>query len=314
MAEVFVGIDVSKEHLDVSVRPSGERRRFSRSTDIFETTVFVKSLGARLVVLEATGGYEASIAAALAADGVPVAVVNPRQVRDFAKATGRLAKTDAIDADAIAHFGEAIGPAVTPMPDEQTRELQALVTRRRQLVEMVAMEKNRLAEAPPGATRKDVQSHIDWLNKRIKELDGDISTKIRNSPVWREKEDLLRSVPGFGRVVSSLLLVALPELGTLDRRRIAALVGVAPLNQDSGTLRGKRRIWGGRADVRTVLYMAAMTAVRCNPVIRAFYARLLSHGKAKKAALVACARKLLVQANAILRDKTRWALPAQDQA
>lgn len=307
MEKVFVGVDVSKAHLDVSVRPSGELRRFSQDDGIPDLVAFVKSTSASLVVMEATGKLEVPVAAALVAAGLSVAIVNPRQARDFAKATGRLAKTDAIDAAMLAHFAEAVNPAPTPLPDEQMRELEALVSRRRQLVEMVAMEKNRLLQCP-ASLHKDIRAHIDWLKKRIKDLDHDISTKIRNSPVWREKDDLLQSIPGFGPVVSSTLLVALPELGTIDRRKLAALVGVAPYNRDSGTKQGQRGIYGGRTDVRKVLYMAAMTAIQFNAPLRCFYARLLSRGKAKKTALIACCRKLVTLANAIVRAKKSWAL------
>jgi transposase len=239
-----------------------------------------------------------------------VAIVNPRQVRDFAKSIGRLAKTDGIDSDVLAHFGEAVKPKPTPLADETTRELQSLVTRRHQLVEMVAVEKNRLTQSPP-SMRPSIKDHIEWLSKQIKKFDSDISTKVRSSPIWRAKDDLLRSIPGFGRVVSSILLTSLPELGTVNRQKIAALVGVAPFNCDSGTMRGKRHIWGGRSEVRTVLYMAALSAIRFNPLIRAFYASLLRRGKEKKVALVACCRKLLVQANAVLKAQRAWALPAQ---
>jgi transposase len=313
VADIFVGIDVSKAHLDVSVRPGGERRRFSQDDGLAELADFVSATGARLVVLEATGGFEAPCAATLAARGLEVAVVNPRQVRDFARATGKLAKTDAIDSDVLAHFGEAVKPTATPLADEMTRELDAMVSRRAQIVSMIAMEKNRLGQATK-ATRKDIELHITWLKRRVKDLDGDIAKRVRTSPIWREKDDLLRSIPGFGVVVSSVLLSSLPELGTLDRQKIAALVGVAPFNRDSGTFRGQRHTRGGRADVRTVLYLAAMCAIRFNPVIRAFYAQLLARGKAKKCALVACARKLLVHANAVLRDKQPWVPPAQTTA
>lgn len=310
MADIFVGIDVSKAHLDVSVRPGGERRRFSQDDGLAKLTDFIAAAGAQLVVMEATGGLEAPCAAALAARGIAVAVVNPRQVREFAKATGKLAKTDEIDSDVLAHFGEAVKPSPTPLADETTRELEALVSRRAQIVGMIAMEKNRLGQASK-STRKDIELHITWLKRRVKDLDDDIAKRVRSSPIWREKDDLLRSIPGFGKVVSSVLLSSLPELGLLDRQKIAALVGVAPFNRDSGTFRGSRHIRGGRAEVRTVLYLAAMSAIRFNPVIRAFYARLLARGKAKKAAIVAAARKLLVQANAVLRDSQPWAPPAQ---
>jgi transposase len=309
MSDVFIGVDVAKAHLDIAVRPSGERKRFSQES-LSEAALFVKAFGPRLVVMEATGGLEMGFAAALAAESIEVAIVNPRQVRDFAKSLGRLAKTDGIDSDVLAHFGEALKPKPTPLPDEATRELQSLVTRRHQLVEMVAVEKNRLGQCP-SSMRQGIKDHIEWLSKQIKSFDSDISTKVRNSPIWRAKDDLLRSIPGFGRIVSSILLTSLPELGTVNRQKIAALVGVAPFNCDSGTMRGKRHVWGGRSEVRTVLYMAALSAIRFNPLIRAFYASLLRRGKEKKVALVACCRKLLVQANAVLKARRAWALPAQ---
>lgn len=304
--ERFVGIDVASKHVDVCVRPDGAACRFDTEGGFEELISFLKPFSPKLVVLEATGGYEAPVAAALAAAEFAVAIVNPRQVRDFAKATGKLAKTDALDAGAIAHFGEAVRPEVRPLPDEQTRELLALVVRRRQLVEMLVAEQSRLRMCTSTPTKKDIQKHIDWLKKRITSHDGDIGHSVRRSTLWREKDDLLQSVPGIGPVTSSTLLVSLPELGKLDRRKISALVGVAPLNRDSGTMRGKRAIWGGRADVRAVLYMAATSAVQHNPRLRATYERLVSAGKSKKLALVACMRKLLTIANAMLRENTSW--------
>lgn len=304
--ERFVGIDVASRHVDVCVRPEGVAKRFDTEGGFEELVSFVESFSPKLVVLEATGGYEAPVAAALAAAGLPVAVVNPRQVRDFAKSTGKLAKTDTLDAAAIAHFGEAVRPDVRPLPDEETRELLALVVRRRQLVEMLVAEQSRLRMCTSTPTKKDIQKHIDWLKKRIETHDDDIGRSVRRSTIWREKDDLLQSVPGIGPVTSSTLIVSLPELGKLDRRKISALVGVAPLNRDSGTMRGKRAIWGGRADVRAVLYMAATSAVKHNPRIKATYERLVSAGKSKKLALIACMRKLLTIANAILRENTSW--------
>jgi len=303
--ETFIGIDVASKYVDVSVRPGGEAKRFQRE-EFEELVAFVTALSPVLVVMEATGGYEAPVAAALASAGLQVAIVNPRQARDFAKATGKLAKTDALDAAALAHFAEAVRPAARPIPDEQTVELTALVVRRRQLVEMVVAEQNRLRICTSRATKKDIQKHIAWLKKRIQDHDRDIGSHVRRSPLWRDKDDLLQSIPGIGRVVSSTLLTSLPELGMLDRRKIAALVGVAPLNRDSGAQRGKRTIWGGRADVRAVLYLATMNATRFNPQLRAMYTRLRSAGKAKKLALIACMRKLVTVANAILRDHKRW--------
>lgn len=234
-----------------------------------------------------------------------MAVVNPRQVRDFARATGKLAKTDAIDARVLALFAERVRPEPRRLPDEAGQALGALVTRRRQLLEMLTAEKNRLGSAAR-VLRKSIQRHIDWLNQELAKVDEDLGDMLRQSPLWREKDDLLRSVPGVGRVLSITLLAELPELGQLSAKQISALVGVAPLNRDSGTLRGRRSIWGGRAPVRAVLYMAALVATRYNPVIRAFYQRLLALGKAKKVALVACMRKLLIILNAILKHQTPW--------
>jgi transposase len=255
--------------------------------------------------LEATGGLELPLTSALALAGLPVVVVNPRQVRDFAKATGQLAKTDVLDAQVLARFAEVIRPEPRPLPDEQTQVLAALVTRRRQLIEMLTAEKNRLASARP-AIRKNLRAHIAWLERALQHADTDLADAIRQSPVWREKDELLRSVPGIGPVLTTTLLANLPELGTLTHKQIAALVGVAPLNRDSGTLRGRRTVWGGRAQVRTALYMGAIVAARFNPVIRGFYQRLRTAGKAKKVALVACMRKLLTIVNAMLKHRTPW--------
>lgn len=302
---VFVGIDVSKAQLDVALRPEG---RFCASNDdVGYAQILERLKGAppTLVVLEATGGLEIPITGILAAASVPVVVVNPRQVRDFAKATGQLAKTDAIDAQVLARFAEAIRPAPRPLPDEQTQALAALVTRRHQLLDMLIAEKNRLASARP-AIRKNLRAHITWLERAGHQADTDLAEAIQQSPVWREKDELLRSVPGIGPVLTTTLLATLPELGTLTHKQIAALVGVAPLNRDSGTLRGRRTIWGGRAQVRAVLYMAALVATRFNPVIRAFYRRLCAAGKVKKVALVACMRKLLTIVNAILKHRSPW--------
>jgi transposase len=256
-------------------------------------------------VLEATGGYEAAVVAALATAGLPVVVANPRQVRDFAKATGQFAKTDAIDAQVLALFGERVRPAPRPLPDEAAQALDALLTRRRQLVEMLGAERNRLLVARP-AVRRDLQQHIRYLERCLREADDDLHTAVKASPLWRVKDDLLQSVPGVGRVVSLTLLAELPELGRLSHKEIAALVGVAPLNRDSGTLRGKRLVYGGRAPVRAALYMAALVASKCNPVIRVFYLRLRAAGKPAKVALTACMRKLLIILNAIARSGTPW--------
>jgi transposase len=258
-----------------------------------------------LVVLEATGGLEISLTGAGATAGLPIVVVNPRQVRDFAKATGHLAKTDTLDAQVLAQFAEAVRPTPRALPDVQTQELAARLTRRRQLVEMLVAEKTRRGQAS-SHIQKQIQVHLTWLERRLRDLDEELATAIRSSPLWREKDELLQSIPGVGPVVATTVLASLPELGILSRQQIAALVGVAPLNRDSGTIRGKRTIWSGRAHVRATLYMAAIVASRCNPMIRAFYHRLCAAGKAKKVALTACMRKLLTVLNAILRTRRPW--------
>lgn len=302
----FVGVDVAKGHLDVAVLPSERAWRLARDEEsIAQLVAELRGLAPALVVLEATGGLEAPVVAALATAGLPIVVVNPRQARDFAKATGRLAKTDAIDARVLAYLGERLKPAVRPLKDQETRELEALLVRRRQLVEMLTMEKNRV-QAAPKRVRRDIAEHIAWLERRLKDVDGDLKAAIAQSEVFRLKDELIRSVPGAGKVLSVTLLAGLPELGHLNRREIAALVGVAPLNCDSGTLKGSRHVWGGRAAVRTVLYMAALAAIRCNPVIRAFHARLRAAGKKPKVAIVACMRKLLTILNAVIRSHTPW--------
>ena len=303
---VFVGIDISKTRLDVAVRPADSP--FTVPYDDAGITTVVERLRAVspvAIVVEATGGLEVLLAGALATAGLPVAVVNPRQVRDFARATGRLAKTDALDAQVLAQFAEAVRPVRRPLPDASTQQLAALITRRRQLVEMLTAEKNRRSLASRGM-RSQIQTHIDWLAQHLAQLDQDLTTAVQASPIWREHDELLRSVPGIGPVVTRTLLAELPELGTLTRKQIAALVGVAPLNRDSGTFRGKRTIWGGRATVRAVLYMGALVAARHNAVLRAFYQRLRGAGKAPKVALTACMRKLLTILNAILKHRTPW--------
>lgn len=304
---MFIGIDVSKAHLDVCARPGG--RVWKVGNDEVGIAQLVGELAESkptLVVMEPTGGFEVPVAAALAVAGIPLAVVNARQVRDFAKAVGKLAKTDVIDAEVLARFGEAVRPEPRAMPDEQTQELSAQLTRRRQIVEMLTAETNRMYAARVEKLRKRIYEHVKWLRRQLKDADDDIDRHLRETPVWREKDDLLQSVPGVGRVLSRTLLAELPELGTLDRREIAALVGVAPMNRDSGNTRGRRVTWGGRAVVRAPLYMAALVATRHNPVIRTTYTRLLAAGKAKKLALVACMRKLLVMLNAIIRDRRPW--------
>jgi transposase len=306
---MFVGIDVSKHRLDVHALPSGES--WSVANDAAGCTELVKKLSETpptLVVVEATGGYQATIAAELGAAAIAVAVVNPRQVRDFAKATGQLAKTDAIDASVLAQFADRIRPEPRPVPDAITVELQALVTRRRQLIDMRTAESNRLETCRVEQIRRSIQKVINTLNKQLGSVDDDIDTTIRNSPLWREREDLLKSVMGVGKTTARTLLTHLPELGTVNRREIAALVGVAPFNNDTGKRRGVRSIRGGRAEVRAVLYMATVTAARCNPQVRETYVRLVDAGKAKRLALIACARKLLTILNAMMRTNTPWRL------
>lgn len=304
---VFVGIDVSKHQLDIVVNPRGEAWTVAHDEPGVSALVArLRELAPALIVLEATGGLEGAVAGALAAAPLPVAVVNPRQVRDFARSTGTLAKTDRLDAQVLAQFAEAVRPEPRPLPDAQAQELTALLQRRRQLVEMLTAEKNRLTVASR-RVRPQLQAHIEWLHKHIAQLDDDLRTLIRSSPLWRDKDDLLRSAPGVGPVLATTLLAALPELGSLTRRQIAALVGVAPLNRDSGTLRGRRTVWGGRAQVRAVLYMSTVVAVRHNAIVAAFYQRLCAAGKAPKLALTACMRKLLTILNAMLKHRTRWA-------
>jgi transposase len=302
---VFVGLDVSKAQWDVALRPGGRFATPNDETGIARLVERLRAMAPALIVLEATGGLELPATGALAAAGLPVVVVNPRQIRDFAKATGRLAKTDALDAEVLAHFAEVIRPTARALPDEQTQALGALLTRRRQLLEMVAAEKNRLSQAPP-PVRKGVRAHIAWLERALEHIDTDLARAIQDSPVWQAKEALLRTVPGVGPVLATTLLAELPELGTLTHKQIAALVGVAPLNRDSGRFRGTRTVWGGRAPVRTALYMGALVASRFNPVIRAFYLRLRAAGKPKMVALTACMHKLLTILNAMLQHRTPW--------
>ena len=306
MREIFVGVDVAKAELVVACRPEGAAWTASNDAGgIAATVARLTSLEPRLIVLEATGGYERAMVAALAVAGLPAVVVNPRQVRDFAKATGQLAKTDDLDADLLALFADRVRPTPRSLPDAVVQQLDALMTRRRQLLDMLTAERNRLEHAV-GPIRRSLVDHIRWLERRVAAVDRDLDDTIARSPVWRAKEDLLRSVPGVGPVVSRTLLADVPELGHLNRKQIAALVGVAPLARDSGTLRGKRIVWGGRAPVRAVLYMGALVATRRNPVIRAFYRRLLAAGKPKKVALIACMRKLLTILNAMMRTSTTW--------
>ena len=303
---VFVGIDISKAHLDVAVRPTeDEWRSQNTATGVSEVVDRLKKLGPDLVVLEATGKLESAVASGLAVQGVPVVpedwreqVVNPRQVRDFAKSTGQLAKTDA---RVIAHFAEAVKPEPRPLPGDQAKQLSSLLSRRRQLREMLTAEGNRLGSADRKMRRR-LKAHIKWLRKELLEIDDDMDSAIQESPLWRAKGDILKSVPGTGTVVSITLISELPELGLLNSKEIAALAGVAPLNRDSGTLAGRRTVWGGRARVRTALYMAALVASRHNPVIKEFYIRLCATGKPKKVALTACMRKLLLIVNSMLKN------------
>ena len=304
---LFVGIDVAKDRLDVHIRPSGEA--FSLSHDAAGLTGLgerLARLGPTLVALEATGGYEVPVAAALASAGLPVAVLNPRQIRDFARASGQLAKTDSLDARVIAAFAEAVRPAARALPDEQARTLGALVTRRRQLVEMYGAELNRRRLVHDRQVQQQLAAHLRWLEQALADLERELRQAIRATPVWRETEDLLRSVPGIGPVTAFTLLADLPELGRLPRRQIAALVGVAPFNRDSGAFRGRRTIRGGRADVRRVLYMATISAIRRNPIIGTFYRRLRATGHPAKVAITAAMRKLITTLNAILREHRPW--------
>ncbi len=301
-----IGIDIAKTECAVAGHPRGPRWTVPHTeAGIQALTARLQALAPTLVVCEATGGLETALVGALAAAGLPVVVVNPRQVRDFARATGQLAKTDALDAALLARFGAVVQPAVRPVPDAATQTLGALVTRRRQLVDMLTAERNRLGSAPR-VLHRELRTHIAWLERRLARMDADLGTALRASPVWRTQDDLLQSVPGVGPILSATLLADLPELGTLSRHAIAALVGVAPVARDSGAFRGRRRIWGGRAAVRAVLYMATLAAVRCNPVLGAFYRRLTEAGKLPKVALTACMRKLLTILNAMVKHQTRW--------
>jgi transposase len=307
---LFVGIDVAKARLDVATVPVSES--WSVANDEEGVAMLVERLHAaapELVVVEATGGYETPVASALASAGVAVAVVNPRQVRDFARSMGKLAKTDKLDAQAIAVFGSLVKPAPRGLAEGELLALRSLVARRRQLVSMLVMEKNRLHTADVNV-KPDLEAHVAFLEDRLKRFDKDLQQMVQSSPVWRARENLLRSIPGFGAKTVFALLAELPELGLLDRKQIAALVGVAPFNRDSGQSRGRRMVWGGRTSVRTALYMAALVATRCNPVLREYYLRLGATGKPKKLALIACMRKLLTIANAMIKSETPWRVNA----
>ena len=304
--EIYVGIDVSKAQLDIAVRPTQDQWNYPNSNPgIARLTKRLNRLNPQLIVLEATGGYEIPLTAALAAGQLPVVVINPRHARDFARSTGRLAKTDSLDAQVLAHFADAVRPQVRPLPDERVQELASIVSRRLQIVEMLTAENNRLRRAAP-SVRGNIKGHINWLGKSLADIDDELKESLVKSPIWKQKVEVLKSTPGIGPVSSVTLVAELPELGSLNRKQIAALVGVAPFNRDSGLMRGKRTIWGGRAKVRSVLYMAALTASRHNSVIRTFYQRLCAAGKPKKVALTACMRKLLVILNAMVRHATPW--------
>lgn len=304
--EHFVGIDVAAGHLDVAVGPAGLAWRVANDPAGQAALVTqLRELGPTLVVLEASGGYEAPAAAELALAGLPVAVVNPRQVRDFARSVGQLATTDALDAALLARFAQAVRPTPRPLPDATAQALKALVGRRRDLVAMQTAEQQRLRQAR-GAVHADIASHLGWLRGRLKELDRQVAAAVAASPLWQATLALLCTVPGVGPVVGATLVAEVPELGRLSRQEVAALIGVAPFNCDSGARRGQRRIWGGRAPVRAVLFMAVVSAIRFNPVIRAFHSRLRTAGKPPKVALVACIRKLLTIVNAMVRDGIPW--------
>ena len=302
----FVGIDVSKAHFDVAVHEQAlEWQADNTAAGIGELLHRLQDVAPTLIVLEATGGFEVPLVAELAAVQLPVVVINPRRVRDFARSTGQLAKTDKLDAKLLAHFAAALRPTPRRLPTDQEEHLTALLTRRKQLIEMLTVEKNRLSTVRP-VMRSELEAHVAWLTERLASLDQDIDHFVQGSPLWQAKDTLLKSVPGIGRITASTLLAMLPELGTLNRQQIAALVGVAPLNKESGRKRGKRRIYGGRAPVRNVLYMAALSAKAHNPTIKKFYEHLLARGKEKKVALTACMRKLLVILNAMVRTQQSW--------
>ncbi len=304
--KTYVGIDIGKERIDVAVHATNTQWSFSNNEPgIAKAVKSIQEISPALVVLEATGNLQVDLVAALAVEGVTPAVVNPRQIRDFAKATGRLAKTDAIDARVIAHFAAVIHPAVRPLSDDHTQELKDIVVRRKQVSDMLTAEKNRFGSARK-VVKPGIQAHITWLQQQLEDIDRNLRKAIEESPIWREKDDLLQSVPGIGQVTSATIMAQLPELGTLNRRQIAALVGVAPFNRDSGKHRGKRIIWGGRATVRAVLYMATIVATRFNHVIRTFYERLCAAGKPKKVAITACMRKLLTILNSMLKHRVHW--------
>jgi transposase len=309
--EIYIGIDVCKAWLDVDGYPESHRKRLANDEAGHLALIeFLRPIMPKCVILEATGGMEFPVASALVSAGIRCFIVNPRQARDYAKGIGLLAKTDQVDAFALARFGEGAKPTPRPLKSEELCQLEEILTRRRQLVEMVTAEGNRKAKASHKMA-KEIDEHLDWLKRRIKVADTDLSESIKKSPIWQAKADLLKSIPGVGKVTINTLLAELPELGALNRKEIAALVGICPFNRDSGSHRGRRRIWGGRASVRAVLYMAALTATRRNPVIQAFYQKLLAAGKMKKVALVACMRKLLTTMNTMVQNNTHWTAPAE---
>lgn len=310
MEAIFVGIDVSKDRLDVHVRPGGEAFAVSRDGRGLEELINrLTTLAPQLIALEATGGFETIAAAAIAGAALPLAIINPAQVRHFAQAVGKRAKTDPIDAEVIARFAEAVKPEPRPLPDEQARLLAELVARRRQLIEMIVAERQREKRVENTHIRKAILRHIRVLEKELTDIDGDIGTLVRSSPAWREKEDLMISFPGVSHKLARTFLAEVPELGSLNRREIASLAGLAPFTRQSGRWKGKSTIGGGRAPLRTALYMAALSASRCNPPLKIFYQRLLSAGKPKMVALIAVARKILTILNAMLRNRKQW-LPA----
>lgn len=303
----YVGVDVSKDRLDMAVSSTGEIRSFSnQDADIGEATVWLRQVDPAIIVMEATGGMEVPLYIALQEANLPVAVINPRQIRDFAKSVGILAKTDKVDARVLARYAATIQPEARPSPDEKTRQLRTLVTRRRQLGEMIVAETNRASATRDKAMKQRIQTHVDWLKQELANIDKDIGRTIKEDPVWDAKGKLLRSAPGVGPVLSATIIAELPELGVLNRKEIAALVGVAPFNRDSGQHRGERRIWGGRCKVRQSLYMATLSATRFNPAIRTFYDRLVASGKEKKVALTACMHKLVTILNAMVRHNSYW--------
>lgn len=304
---MFVGIDVAKAWVDVAIVPTGQRRHVGTDSAAIDGLVReLVGLAPTVIVVEASGGYESALVSACGVAGLPIVVVNPRQVRDFAKAIGRLAKTDTIDAEVLALFGERVRPPVRPLRDADTAALSALLQRRRQLLDILTAERQRRTQATAARVVQSLDDHIRYLVACLKDVDGDLQTALKASPLWQVKEQWLRSVPGIGPTTALTLLCELPELGQLSRQQIAALVGVAPLNCDSGTRRGTRTTWGGRATVRTALYMATIAAVRCNPVLRTFYQRLRAAGKRPKVARIATVRKLLTILNAMVKHQTPW--------